>query len=119
MSGLFSRAGLGGGGRPQSTVGPAVTAADIAAVLNPLTDYFNENFAILNMTLTSSAMLLVMSRLWKEVLVTLEALLVPTLSDKTSLQKQLSPQETDVCFKWLQVGISKLAQLLQIGVTNV
>lgn len=114
MSSLFGRAGLGGGGRPQSTAGPAVTEADIAAALNPLTDYFNENFAILNMTLTSSAMLLVMSRLWKEVLVTLEALLVPTLSDKVSQQKQLSPQETDVCFKWLQVRIPKFTQSLHI-----
>lgn len=103
VSSLFSRTGLGAG-RPQSTTGPAVTEADIAAAVVPLTDYFNENFAILNTTLTSTAMMLVMSRLWKEVLVTLEALLVPTLSDKPSQQKQLSPQETEVCFKWLQVS---------------
>ncbi|KAH8150036.1 uncharacterized protein LAJ45_05722 [Morchella importuna] len=101
VSSLFSRTGLGA--RPQSTVGPAVSEADIAAAVVPLTDYFNENFAILNTTLTSSAMMLVMSRLWKEILVTLEALLVPTLSDQPSQQKPLTPQESEVCFRWLQL----------------
>lgn len=44
---------------------------------------------------------MVMTRLWKEVLLTIEALLVPTLSDKPSAQKQLSQAEVDVVFKWL------------------
>jgi hypothetical protein len=81
-----------------------VTDADIAAAITPLTDYFNDNFKILNQTLTNSGMTLVMSKLWKEVLITLESLLVPTLSDKPSHQRQLSQQETEVVFKWLQVG---------------
>ncbi|PWW75671.1 hypothetical protein C7212DRAFT_282163 [Tuber magnatum] len=85
VSSLFSRTGL------------------IAVAVVPLTDYFNENFAILNQTLTSAALTLVMSKLWKEVLVTIEGLLVPTLSDKPSQQKQLSPQETETVFKWLRL----------------
>lgn len=97
VSSLFNR------NRPQSTAAQAVTDADIAAAITPLTEYFNENFAILNQTLTPSAMTLVMTKLWKEVLVTLEGLLVPTLSDKPSLQRQLSQQETEVVFRWLQV----------------
>jgi len=101
---LFSRTGFSTA-RPNSVATQAVTEDDIAAPITPLTDYFNENFAILNQTLTRSAMTLVMSKLWKEVLVTMEALLVPTLSDKPSQQRQLTPQETEVIFKWLQVRL--------------
>lgn len=97
VSSLFNR------NRPQSTTAQAITDADIAAALTPLTEYFNENFAILNQALAHSAMTLVMTKLWKEVLITLEGLLVPTLSDKPSLQRQLSRQETEVVFRWLQV----------------
>ena len=47
-------------------------------------------------------MVMVMTRLWKEVLVTVEGLLVPPLSDKPSAQRQLNQQELDIVFKWLQ-----------------
>ena len=56
----------------------------------------------MNQTLTSEAMITVMTRLWKEVLVTIESLLVPPLSDKVSQQRQLTQQELDIVFKWLQ-----------------
>lgn len=102
VSSLFSRTGLTTG-RPMSGASQGVTDADIAAAITPLTDYFNDNFKILNQTLTNSGMTLVMSKLWKEVLITLESLLVPTLSDKPSHQRQLSQQETEVVFKWLQL----------------
>jgi len=90
------------GARP---AGAQISDLDIAQALDPLTNYFNENFAILNTTLTQSAMIMVMSKLWKEVLVTLESLLVPTLSDKPSQQRQLTQQEVDIVFKWLNVGL--------------
>ena len=57
----------------------------------------------MNQTLTSAAMVMVMSRLWKEVLVTVESLVVPPLSDKPSQQRQLDQQELDIVFKWLQL----------------
>jgi hypothetical protein len=76
---------------------------DIDNAIKPLFTYFNENFAIMNQTLTPSAMIMVMTRLWKEVLQTIEALLVPPLSDKPSNQKPLTPQEMDIVFKWLQL----------------
>jgi hypothetical protein len=79
------------------------TQADIENALKPLFTYFDENFAIMNQTLTGSAMIMVMTRLWKEVLQTIEALLVPPLSDKPSSQRPLSPQELDIVFKWLQL----------------
>ena len=84
---------------PTSTL---ATEAEIVNALKPLFTYFDDNFAIMNQTLTSDAMIAVMTRLWKEVLVTIESLLVPPLSDKTSAQKPLTQQELDVVFKWLQ-----------------
>lgn len=102
VTSLFSRTGLTGT-RPGNT--SQVSDVEIAQALQPLTNYFDENFAILNRTLTQSAMIMVMSKLWKEVLVTLESLLVPTLSDKPSQQRPLTQQEIDVVFKWLNVGV--------------
>lgn len=57
----------------------------------------------MNQTLTKNAMITVMTRLWKETLSTLEALLVPPLSDKPSAQRQLAEQEFEIVFKWLQM----------------
>lgn len=76
---------------------------DITEALKPLFTYFDDNFAIMNQTLTSSAMIMVMTRLWKEVLVIIESLVVPPLSDKPSQQRQLNQQELDIVFKWLQL----------------
>lgn len=76
--------------------------AEVINALKPLFTYFDDNFAIMNQTLTSEAMIAVMTRLWKEVLVTIEALIVPPLSDKPSQQKPLNQQELDIVFKWLR-----------------
>ena len=54
-------------------------------------------------TLTSSAMIAVMTRVWKEVLSTTESLLVPPLSDKPSSQQQLTEIEVETVFKWLSM----------------
>lgn len=86
--------------QPQTAQPPS--EAEITNALKPLFAYFDDNFAIMNQTLTSASMVAVMTRLWKEVLVTLETLLVPPLSDKPSQQRQLSQQEVDIVFKWLQ-----------------
>lgn len=90
-------------GRPQSVAPHGPTQQDVTKALEPLFDYFNENFAIMNQTLTASAMTLVMTRLWKEALATIESLLVPPLSDKLSQQRPLTQQELDIVFKWLAV----------------
>ena len=77
---------------------------DVANALKPLFNYFNDNFALMKETLTDSAMVMAMSRVWKEVLATIESLLVPPLSDKPSHQRPLTQQELDIVFKWLQVN---------------
>ena len=71
--------------------------------LTPLFNYFNDNFAIMNKTLTFEAMKMVMARLWKEVLSTIESLLVPPLSDKPSHQRPLTMQELDIVSQWLDL----------------
>ncbi|KAK5069511.1 hypothetical protein LTR64_008192 [Lithohypha guttulata] len=85
---------------PTAPTGP--TDTEIHNALAPLFKYFDDNFFIMNQTLTPDAMIAVMTRLWKEVLVTIESLLVPALSDLPSQQKQLSQAEVDIVFKWLQ-----------------
>jgi hypothetical protein len=82
-------------------VGP--TPQDVTQALDPLFRYFDENFAIMKQTLTDAAMIMVMTRLWKEALATIESLLVPPLSDKLSQQRPLTLQEVDIVFKWLQL----------------
>ena len=89
---------------PQTAQSPTATQADITNSLKPLLNYFDDNFAIMKQTLTESAMITVMTRLWKEVLVQIEGLLVPPLSDKLSAQKSLTQQEVDIVYKWLQVS---------------
>lgn len=86
----------------QSTV-PALSPADVENALQSLFAYFNENFAIMNQTLTRATMLAVMTRLWKEVLMTIENLLVPPLSEKVSTQKPLTEPELEIVFRWLQL----------------
>lgn len=88
--------------RPPSVIQPPAQI-DVAGALKPLFTYFDDNFAIMKQTLTDSAMVMVMTRLWKEVLVTIESLLVPPLSDKPSQQRPLTQQELDIVFKWLQM----------------
>jgi hypothetical protein len=87
----------------RQSVAPTTTQQDIENALKPLFNYFDENFAIMKQTLTDASMVMVMTRLWKEVLLALEGILVPPLSDKPSIQRPLTQQEMDVVFKWLEL----------------
>lgn len=80
----------------------APSKAVIDESLDPLMDYFHANFTIMNQTLTNDTMRSVMLRLWKEVLLAVEALLVPPLSDKPSEQRPLSRLEVDIVYGWLR-----------------
>jgi len=82
---------------------PTLTPGEVENALQPLFTYFNENFAIMKQTLTDATMMAVMTRLWKEVLLAIENLLVPPLSDKPSTQKPLTQAEMDVVYRWLQL----------------
>ncbi|KAI5861803.1 hypothetical protein GGS23DRAFT_598205 [Durotheca rogersii] len=87
----------------RSSTIPQVTEAEIENALQALFTYFNENFATMKETLTDATMVAVMTRLWKEVLMAIESLLVPPLSEKPSNQRPLSQRELDVVYKWLQL----------------
>ncbi|POS86678.1 hypothetical protein EPUL_002195, partial [Erysiphe pulchra] len=89
--------------KSRQTAAPLLTQIDIENALKPLFTYFDENFAIMKETLTEDSMVMVMNRLWKEVLLALECLLVPPLSDKLSSQRPLTQQELDIVFKWLEL----------------
>lgn len=54
-------------------------------------------------SLADATMVAVMTRLWKEVLMAIEALVVPPLSEKPSSQRPLNQRELDVVFKWLKL----------------
>lgn len=82
---------------------PVATPAQIEAALAPLFAYFDENFSIMKQTLTEATMIAVMTRLWKEVLMTIENMLVPPMSEKPSSQKPLTRRELDVVFYWLEM----------------
>ncbi|KAL9078836.1 MAG: hypothetical protein Q9157_002240 [Trypethelium eluteriae] len=97
VTGYFQRS------RVQSIQQQGPTQAEVTNMLKPLFTYFDDNFAIMKQTLTESAMVTVMTRLWKEVLATIESLVVPPLSDKPSSQRQLTQQELDIVFKWLEM----------------
>ena len=45
-----------------------------------------------------------MTRVWKEILTTIEGLLIPPLSEAPSDMKPLTDQEVDIVFKWLKVS---------------
>jgi hypothetical protein len=87
----------------RQSVVPALTPLDVENALKPLFTYFDENFAIMKQTLTSASMVMVMTRLWKEVLMAVEGILIPPLSDKPSSQRALTQQELDITFKWLEL----------------
>lgn len=90
----------------QTTVAPArkrgPTEAEIEAAIHPLFDYLDANNHTLTSTLSRDAMQSVMAKLWKQILMTIEGLIVPPLSDKPSLMRALSDGELDVALKWLK-----------------
>ncbi|KAI1178709.1 hypothetical protein F4777DRAFT_536469 [Nemania sp. FL0916] len=87
----------------RSSTLPTLTDADVENALQSLFAYFNDNFSTMKETLTDATMVAVMTRLWKEVLMAIEALVVPPLSEKPSSQRPLNQRELDVVFKWLKL----------------
>lgn len=83
-----------------------LTDVEIEEAILPLFDYFDANLQTLNTYLSDTAKEMVMTRVWKEILVVVEGLLVPPLSDISSDMKPLSDKEVDIVFKWLKVNLS-------------
>ncbi|KAG5646183.1 hypothetical protein DXG03_004236 [Asterophora parasitica] len=79
-----------------------LTDVEIEQAILPLFDYFDANLQTLNTYLSDTAKEMVMTRVWKEILMVLEGLLIPPLSDVSSDLKPLSDKEVDIVFKWLK-----------------
>ncbi|KAF9221715.1 hypothetical protein BS17DRAFT_784553 [Gyrodon lividus] len=79
-----------------------LTDVEIERAIVPLFDYFDANLHILNTYLSETAKDMVMLKVWKEILLVIEGLLVPPLSKLSSDMKPLSDKEVDIVFKWLK-----------------
>jgi len=94
--------------KPRIKTDIGATDEEIEAAIGPLCDYLNENLQVLNSTLSDSARETVMAKIWKEILIIIEGLLVPPLGDTPSSLKPLPDRELDIAFKWLRASLSLL-----------
>jgi hypothetical protein len=81
------------------------TDVEIEQAIADLFDYFEANLQTLNTYLGDSTKEIVMTRVWKEILATIEGLLIPPLSETPSDMKPLTDKEVDIVFKWLKVRV--------------
>ncbi|KAF0466401.1 c2 domain protein [Gigaspora margarita] len=79
-----------------------LTDRNIEEAIDPLFDYFDENLMILNTHLHPEVFKSVISRIWKEIVTTIELVIIPPLSDRPSDMKALSDNELMIALKWLQ-----------------
>lgn len=79
-----------------------LTDVEIEQAIVPLFDYFDGNLQTLNTYLSDETKQQVMAKVWKEILKTIEGLLIPPLSENPSDMKPLSDKEVDIVFKWLK-----------------
>ena len=79
-----------------------LTDVELEQAIVALFDYFDANLQTLNTYLSDSTKEMVMTRLWKDILATIEGLLIPPLSESSSEMKPLTDKEVDIVFKWLK-----------------
>ena len=75
---------------------------ELEQAIVPLFDYFDANLQTLNTYLSDSTKEMVMTRVWKDILATIEGLLIPPLSESPSDMNPLTDKEVDIVFKWLK-----------------
>lgn len=79
-----------------------LTDVELEQAIVALFDYFDANLQTLNTYLSDSTKEMVMTRVWKDILATIEGLLIPPLSEMSSDMKPLTDKEVDIVFKWLK-----------------
>ncbi|CAO3610411.1 unnamed protein product [Mucor hiemalis] len=79
------------------------TLQDCEDSIAPLLDYLEKNLKILNDNLSDTNMQLVILKIWREILITLEGVLLPPLSEQLSELKPLDDYEFHVVYKWLEL----------------
>lgn len=87
--------------RATKTVDPTLQDCEDAIV--PLLDYMEKNLRILNENLSETNMQSLILKIWKEVLIALEGVLLPPLSEQESDMKPLDELEFLVVYKWLEL----------------
>lgn len=76
-----------------------VSDEDCDNALGQLLDYLEDSLPVLYDYLTTEGMTMVITRLWREMLITIESLLVPPLSTEVSTRTPLTEIEMHVAFK--------------------
>lgn len=87
-----------------SKISERLTDVQIESAIGPLLDYFDDNLHVLSESLTPYNLRAVLLRLWKEILLAIEDMIVPPLSDRPSKMRPLTDGELDVVLKWLKVS---------------
>ena len=82
-----------------------VSDEDCDNALGPLIDYLEASLPILYDYLTTEGMTMVVTKLWKEILTTIESLLIPPLSIEVYGKTPLTELEMHVVFKIVEVII--------------
>lgn len=77
-----------------------LTDSDIENAISPLLDFYEQVLATLSENLSPEERTLVLTKVWKQVLVTLQGIILPPLSDEPSDMRQLSHGEVAVVMKW-------------------
>ncbi|KAI8098717.1 uncharacterized protein BX664DRAFT_354245 [Halteromyces radiatus] len=76
---------------------------DCEDCIAPVLDYLERNLQILNDNLSETNMQLVIMKIWKDILLTLEGIMLPPLSEHQSDMIPLDEYEMHVVFKWLEL----------------
>lgn len=74
--------------------------AEIENAIAPLFDYFDSVLSTLDANLSPDERMTVLSKVWKQVLITLQSILMPPLSDQSSDMRPLTDLQTGVVMKW-------------------
>lgn len=77
---------------------------DCENAISPLLDFLERNLNILNNHLSETNMQFIVLEIWKQILRTLEDVLLPPLSEHPSQEKPLDFYELHVVLKWLEVN---------------
>ncbi|KAF1804198.1 hypothetical protein V8B55DRAFT_1512014 [Mucor lusitanicus] len=89
-----------------SRVASKQTEPDLQAcedAIAPLLDFLEHNLAMLNENLTETIMQSVVLKIWKQILRTLDSILLPPLSEHLSEVKPLDDYQLHVVLKWLEL----------------
>lgn len=100
-----------------SRVASKQTEPDLQAcedAIAPLLNFLEHNLSMLNENLTETIMQFVVLKIWKQILRTLDNILLPPLSEHLSEINPLDDYQLHVVLKWLEVSTFLLYHLMQV-----